>query len=256
MTLGNVRYGDQFMTLRQPGMISIFILAWLTCSPARAADFTGVPRIVDGDTLVIGTTNIRLERIYAPETDQICLNANGIRWTCGIDARDQLAVRIAGREVKCTSNGVDANRRTLATCYLAGEDLNNWMVQQGWALAYVRQSFEYVHAEENARAQKRGLWQGAFIAPWDWRHRKNETTILGAFSVPINAKTMLLGPSASAGPPSPECTIKGNVTRTGKRIYYMQNQRSYARIKMNKGGRRWFCAPEEAEVAGWRKAVR
>jgi hypothetical protein len=36
--------------------------------------------------------------------------------------------------------------------------------------------------------------------------------------------------------PSPECTIKGNVNRSGERIYHMQNQRFYARIRMDKGG--------------------
>ena len=244
------------MTLRHPGMTSIFFLVWLTGLPAHAADFAGVPRTVDGNTLVIGTTKIRLERIAAPETDQICLNANGVRWTCGIDGRDQLAKHIADREIRCTVNGIDPERRTLATCYLAGEDLNNWMVQQGWALAYVRQSFEYVHAQEDAKTQKRGLWQGAFIAPWDWRHRNKETTILGAFRVPIGARAMLLGPSATADAPSPECTIKGNITRTGKQFYYMQGQKSYARIRMDKGGRRWFCTAEEAEAAGWRRAIR
>jgi putative transposase len=42
--------------------------------------------------------------------------------------------------------------------------------------------------EEDARANQRGLWQGAFIAPWDWRHRKNKTVILGVLSVPIDAQ--------------------------------------------------------------------
>ena len=242
------------MTLRHPGMTSIIFLGWLACSTAHAADFAGVPRIVDGDTLVIGATKIHLERIAAPETDQICLNANGIRWTCGIEARDRLAAHIAGREINCTVNGVDPEHRTLAICYLAGEDLNNWMVQQGWAFAYVRQSFEYVHSEETARTQKRGLWQGAFVAPWDWLHRNKDTTILGAFNVPNGARAILL--SAAATAPSPECTIKGNITRTGKRFYSMQNQKSYAKIKMNKGARRWFCTAEEAEAAGWRKAAK
>jgi endonuclease YncB( thermonuclease family) len=65
------------MTLRQAVMISI---AWLIFSPAHAADFTGVPRIVDGDTLAIGSTKVRLEGIDAPETDQVCLNAKRVRW--------------------------------------------------------------------------------------------------------------------------------------------------------------------------------
>ena len=103
--------------------------------------------------LVIDATKIRLERIDAPETDQVCLNAKAIRWNCGIEARDQLAAHLAGQEIKCTSSGVDANRGTLAKCYLAGEDLNGWMVQQGWALPYFRHSFIYADAEKDARTR-------------------------------------------------------------------------------------------------------
>jgi hypothetical protein len=206
--------------------LAIAFVACLTYSLAQAADLSGVPRIVDGDTLAIGATKVRLQGIDAPETDQVCLNANGAHWTCGIDARDQLAAHIAGQEIICSSNGVDAYRRTLATCYLANEDLNGWLVQEGWALG-------------------------------DWRHRNNKTVILGAFSVPVDAQAMFLGPSATEGAPSPECTIKGNINRNGERIYHTEHQSSYARIKMDKGGdRRWFCTPEEAEAAGWRRAVR
>lgn len=237
--------------------IIITLVSCLAFSIAQAADLLGVPRIVDGDTLAIGATKVRLEGIDAPETDQVCLNANGVHWACGIDARDQLMTHIAVREINCISHGTDAYRRTLATCYLAGENLNGWLVQQGWALAYVKYSSAYRQVEEDARANQRGIWQGAFIAPWDWRHRNNRTVILGAFSVPISAQAMLLGPSATEGAPSPECKIKGNVNRNGERIYHVQGQRFYARIEMDKGGgRRWFCTPEEAEAAGWRRALK
>ena len=82
--------------LRFKDKTAIAFLAMLVFSVAQAADFSGVPRVVDGDTLVIGTTKFRMEGIDAPETDQVCLNARGARWTCGIDARDQLAAHVAG----------------------------------------------------------------------------------------------------------------------------------------------------------------
>jgi endonuclease YncB( thermonuclease family) len=110
---------------------AIAFVTYLVCSFAQAADLSGVLRIVDGDTLAIGATKVRLEGIDAPETDQVCLNANGAHWACGIDARDKLAAHIAGREINCTSSGTDVYRRTLAICYLANEDLNAWLVQQG-----------------------------------------------------------------------------------------------------------------------------
>ena len=43
--------------------------------PAHADDVVGPVRVVDGDTLVIGATHIRLAGIDAPETDQVCLDA-------------------------------------------------------------------------------------------------------------------------------------------------------------------------------------
>jgi endonuclease YncB( thermonuclease family) len=55
-----------------------------------AEGVSGVPRIVDGDTVEIGQAKIRLSGIDAPETDQICLDAKAQTWACGIAARDEL----------------------------------------------------------------------------------------------------------------------------------------------------------------------
>jgi hypothetical protein len=131
------------------------------------------------------------------------------------------------------------------------------MVREGWALAYVKYSSAYVSVEEQARTRQSGLWQGAFIAPWDWRHRNNKTVILGAFSVPINAQSILLPRSATEGAPSAECVIKGNVNQNGERIYHVPGQEFYDKVRMDLGkGKRWFCTSEEAEAAGWRRALR
>jgi endonuclease YncB( thermonuclease family) len=60
---------------------AVLTFALLTlCTAAQAEDLTGPPRIIDGDTLAIGSTRIRLEGIDAPETDQVCLNGSGVRW--------------------------------------------------------------------------------------------------------------------------------------------------------------------------------
>ena len=72
---------------------------------------------------------------------------------------------------------------------------------------------------------------------------------MGALKAP-NAQAMLLGPAATASAPSPECTIKGDITRTRRRIYHMQNQKSYARIRMDKGGKRWFCTQRKPRLQG------
>lgn len=236
---------------------TVAILVGLLAIAAQAADkISGIPHIVDGDTIVVGTTKIRLASIDAPETDQVCLDAEQKRWACGIEARDRLAGHIGSRSIDCAPSGSDVYGRILAVCTVAGEDLNAWMVHQGWALAFVLYSKEYVPDEEAARSAKRGIWSGAFIAPWDWRHRNHQTVVLGATNVPISAQVELLAPESAAQAPSPDCIIKGNVNRNGERIYFRPGQLDYARVDMNKPGKRWFCTEDEAKAAGWRPAAR
>jgi endonuclease YncB( thermonuclease family) len=257
MTLRSVDVGSSIdCCAASINFAAVLLLAFFASGAHAAEVISGVPRIVDGDTLEIGTTKIRLASIDAPESDQVCLDANRKCWTCGIEARDRLAAHIGNRPVDCTPTGLDTYARTLARCTVAGENLNAWMVRQGWALAFVRYSKEYVADEEAARAVGRGLWSGAFIAPWDWRHRNGQTIVLGATSVPISAQAELLAPSSAASAPSPQCIIKGNINRRGERIYFRPGQLDYARVDMGKSGRRWFCTEQDAQAAGWRPAAR
>ncbi len=232
----------------------IAFVFWLSCSLAQAADLSGVPRVVDGDTLAIGSIKVRLQGIDAPETDQICLGADAQRWTCGITARERLRQHLARREVSCVSQGQDRYKRTLAVCSVEGQDVNAWLVREGLALAYVQYSRAYVAEEASARDARRGMWSGAFIAPWDWRHRDNKTVILGAVSVPVTAQAQLTNPALTTGAPSPDCIIKGNINRNGERIYHMLGQQHYDAVNMAKPGMRWFCSEEDAVAAGWRRS--
>jgi len=51
------------------------------------------------------------------------------------------------------------------------------------------------------------------------------------------------------------CRIKRNVNQTGERIYFLQGDRNYARVRMDRGaGKRWFCSEDQAIAAGWRAA--
>jgi endonuclease YncB( thermonuclease family) len=233
-------------------LIATFVVASMC---ANAAELSGPARIHDADTLTIGDARVRLEGIDAPETDQRCLTAAGELWMCGIAARDQVRAYVGDRVVTCTSAGRDRYKRTLAVCMVEDVNLNSWLVRQGWALAFRRYSQAYIGEEDGAQAEQRGLWSGAFIAPWDWRHRNKNTQILGALAVPVEAQAELLSPASATKAP-PGCEIKGNVGRHGLRIYHLPGQISYEKINMEKLGARWFCTEEEAQAADWRKALR
>jgi endonuclease YncB( thermonuclease family) len=127
--------------------------------------------VIDGDTIDVSGTRIRLQGIDAPESDQSCTDSKGAAWPCGREATRELMAHIRGRELTCDRRGLDRFQRVLAVCVLPdGADVNAWMVQQGWALA---SGFVKIYRSEEAEAEaaKRGIWAGSFMHPQQWRQR-------------------------------------------------------------------------------------
>jgi endonuclease YncB( thermonuclease family) len=131
----------------------------------------GPARVIDGDTIEIANTRIRLYGIDAPEAAQTC-SINNRSYRCGENATRALAGLVQGHEVRCDPTGFDRYRRTIARCEIADSSvsINSWLVRQGLAVAYRRYSHAYVSDEYIARAAHRGLWAGTFEMPWDFRH--------------------------------------------------------------------------------------
>jgi len=138
----------------------------------RQSPLIGRARVVDGDTIDIAGTRIRLEDIDAPEANQTCIDVRGQPWPCGRTATDELRAHINGHELNCQPSGFDRYRRVVAVCSLPdGSDVNAWMVRQGWALTsgYFR---TYGAEEAEAEFAKRGIWAGRFTPPAQWRRQQ------------------------------------------------------------------------------------
>lgn len=125
----------------------------------------GAAAIVDGDTLTIAGTRIRLRGIDAFERGQTCRRAGGASYDCGARATATLAGLVGGRPVSCEGRERDRYGRLLAVCTASGRDLNAAMVSAGWAVAYGA----YDAAEFRARAAGAGAWAGTFDQPAQWR---------------------------------------------------------------------------------------
>lgn len=189
--------------------------------------------VIDGDTLEIGGRRIRLEGIDAPEMAQSCRTSSGSPWRCGLTAQHKLIEITRGQTVACDVAGTDKYGRTLAVCFVEGEDINASLVKQGLARAFVKYSELYVSQEAEARVARRGLWQADNTAPWDFRHGRWQT--------------------AEASAPQ-GCAIKGNVSSKGM-IYHTPWSAWYDKVKIDEArGERWFCSEAEAVAAGWRAA--
>jgi endonuclease YncB( thermonuclease family) len=133
-----------------------------------AIELSGLSKIVDGDTVYIKSSKIRLEGIDAPEIKQKC-KKNGKEYFCGKISQKKLIQKIGKNKIKCFSTGKDKYRRYLATCFIGKINLNKWMVRNGYAVSYRRYSTKYNNDEIYAKINKLGIWSGSFIQPEKWR---------------------------------------------------------------------------------------
>jgi endonuclease YncB( thermonuclease family) len=205
-------------------------------SPALAQPrISGTVTVRDGDTLDMDGLRIRLFGVDAPEYGQSCTRPNGAGWTCGVDSTTALANKIGKRRIECEQRDIDQYRRSVAVCRLNGEDLNAWLVAEGWAVAYREFSEDYVDEEERARARKRNIWNGSIQQPEAYRRAQSTR----------DATTQN----------DPNCRIKGNINTSGDRIYHLPGGRFYEQTAITPSrGERMFCSEQEAQTAGWRRS--
>ncbi|MDX2307036.1 MAG: thermonuclease family protein [Hyphomicrobium sp.] len=198
-------------------------------------EVAGVARVIDGDTLEIHGTRIRLEGIDAPEKAQTCEGTKGAAvakiWPCGLAAIRRLEDLAQGKSVTCRGRERDAYGRLIGFCASEDVDLNATMIRDGLAWAFVKYSNTYVAAEGKARARGAGVWQGPADPPWVWREARWKR-------------------AETAAPEG--CAIKGNISQSG-RIYHVPWGASYDRVRVDVArGERWFCSEADALAAGWR----
>jgi endonuclease YncB( thermonuclease family) len=209
----------------------------LACVPQET--IAGRATVTDGDSLEIGATRVRLFGIDAPEGRQPCLR-NGGAWRCGEEAARKLRTLVRDASLRCTQQDIDDYGRIVAVCRNGSIDIGAEMVRSGLALAYRQYSRDYVDEESEARSAQRGVWAGEFTPPWDWRRDPQATA----------------APRAQAQPAQREatgCSIKGNISFRGERIYHVPGSASYRETIIDEDrGERWFCSEDEARSAGWR----
>jgi endonuclease YncB( thermonuclease family) len=229
----------------------------LLASPSLAASAI----VRDGHTIQLGDVTYRLDGIDAPEIDQTCIDDHADPWSCGVDARDQLAKLIDGRTVRCDDLGPDklSRKRHAGVCTVDGEStsLNQQLAKQGLAIS-AEPSLK-VHANDEAaaaKADKAGLWKGCFVAPQDFRLGKKDGALIGGSCRADRDKEIraVLFPEDIAQPPA--CPIKGKFAARARftghvGIYHLQGCRSYAGLTRPD---RWFCSEDDALAAGFRRA--
>jgi micrococcal nuclease len=194
-----------------------------------------VSEVVDGDTLVIEDgIRIRLLGIDAPESGE-CF---------GEEAKKELMRLVMGKEIVLEKDqtATDTYDRLLRYVVLHNENpevddvfVNRELVRGGYAESvYVKPNRRYLSqlqgAEGEAKEEGSGLWGAC---------EKSE-------------KAVNLEVEQDSDPYSDECDIKGNISKTYTKDYFVPGCPNYKRVKVDpRKGEKWFCTEEEAQADGW-----
>ena len=161
-------------------------------SPGEQPDNLLGPAIgnaIDGETLLLRGTEVRLFGIDAVEADQICQNRDGLDYPCGRLATQALQNLMQRHPVICLPLFAINDQRLVANCEIARDgtdaplsplefmedlrpdNLSRLMVAEGHALP-IGIGRRFFGADQNeAQNQRRGVWQGSFQPPNGWRQR-------------------------------------------------------------------------------------
>ena len=239
--------------MRKPLILLAAALAATASPPAAANVLAGPAEVIDGDTIDMTGTRIRLVGIDAPESAQQC-RRDGATWDCGRDAAAALHEILSGGPLECIAQGTDRYGRTLATCRNALFDLGHEMVRRGLAVPFGEDApSEYAAARDLAQQLRFGMWAGEFEEPAAWRAANPQ-------AAPQLARAASDESPVRAAPQRPArerrytnafgCAIKGNHSRYGDYIYHLPGQKYYDGTRPEA----LFCTESEAMVAGFRRS--
>ncbi len=132
-------------------------VAHVAAEPAQIA-------VLDGDTLRVRDTVVRLLGVAAPPRGESCRGPDGAGFDCGAAATNALAEIVRARAVDCRLAGQDPMGHNLGVCEASGTQINRALVAAGYARAEGDAGLS--GDEDQARAHRRGLWAGGTTASW------------------------------------------------------------------------------------------
>lgn len=148
-------------------VVSIIIIVCLVIFRGRKP-LSGPAVVIDGDTIELGGERIRVDGLDALEMGQT-LEINGKRLNGGRFAKTALQRFLTGKRVSCRLESRDRWGRGIGRVYADGTDVAGWMIERGHGAVDPRFSQRHIWKQRRARLAKRGIWNGRFVWPWDWR---------------------------------------------------------------------------------------
>ena len=133
----------------------------------------GHAKVVDADDIVVNSIKIRLCGLDSPEQGQLAVKDDDISLNHGRYVKDKLFRLLHNEYVMVEVRGTDKYDRVLGVVYKDGEDINRWLVRNGYAIAAYSDC--YRNDQKEAQRQYKGMWAyKKAYDPREWRHGKRK----------------------------------------------------------------------------------
>ena len=148
-----------------------------------------IANAIDGETLFVGGTEVKLFGIDTVEADQVCQDADGADYACGRRATQALQSLVKRDLVVCLPLFAISDTRVVGNCEVVSDgkfepvspirfmeefrsnNLSRVMVAEGHAMAIGIGTRFFGAAQDEAQALRQGIWQGSFQPPSNWRRQ-------------------------------------------------------------------------------------
>ena len=153
-------------------MIAVLIAFYLIARRARRKrpgdTISGRAQVTDGDGIKVRGYRVRLAGLDAPEWNQPAKHRFGFCFNHGKRVKRALKSEVGGKRVRVAVEGFDRYGRVLGTVSRRGQDVGEWLVRSGHAIACFDN--RYQAAERAARSERLGMWgYEQAIDPRAWR---------------------------------------------------------------------------------------
>lgn len=234
-------------------LMLVAVLFLSGCGMLESTDTSGttdqidveVTQVIDGDTIKIiyegEEVTVRYLLIDTPETNHPRLGKQPL----GSEATEENKRLIESGDVSIefdVGDRFDDYDRLLAYIYVDGESVQEQMLASGLArVAYVfppntRYLDDFEQVEQVAKDSQTGIWQ-----------YENYSTDRG-FDSETYGQEPTSTPSTPPKEATTDCDIKGNINRSGNKIYHLPSDSSYEQTNPEE----WFCSEQEAKNAGFK----
>lgn len=211
--------------------------AILECMGSQKLEPAKVISVIDGDTIEVDLDGkhekVRYLMVDTPETQAKDPKPGRL-------AKEFNTKMVEGKTVFLARDitNRDDFGRLLRFVIVDGITVNYELIEQGFATTFIRPpdelcSTEFAQAMLEAFQARIGIWQSV-----------QDTVNSSDNNCPNGCLRQVTG-----------CTIKGNVSFEGDKIYHIQDSAEYNEVLITTNkGERWFCTIEEAIANGWRPA--